>query len=166
MARLPIAASFLGSLLVAGCKVPIPEPDARWDVTVSGDATNCRTDKDATAYENSYTYEVTWPNRDEGDVTTTEIRIDGEPFATGQTSGCTIEYASPTWLDEREQGYIKWNLVGNALEQQAAGGCEIAKEFDWDGTETITVEESTDTSIEEGCTYTLIVQGHFLGAGG
>jgi hypothetical protein len=166
MARLALASSLLGSALLAACKVPLPEPDARWDVTVRGNTTTCSIEKDVLEYEKSYTYEVSWPNKEDGDVTTTEIRIDGEPFATGQTAGCSIEYASPTWLDEREQGFIKWGLVGIAEQQQGAGGCEIEKEFDWYGSETITVEESTDTSIPEGCTYTMTVEGQFLGGGG
>jgi hypothetical protein len=164
MARLLLASSLLGSGL-SGCKVPLADPDARWEVTVTGDETDCTLDKGAVDYTHTYTYEVSWPNQDDGDVSTTELRIDGEPFATGTTAGCTIEYTSPTWLDEREQGYIKWHIVGTAQQQQAAGGCEIKDDFDWDGIETITVEESTDPEIEEGCTYSTTVQGHFLGGG-
>jgi hypothetical protein len=144
--------------LLVGCKLSAPEPDARWQVDLthgSKDAQTCYQQDDAHNMQETYVYEVTWPNKDDGDVTTTEITIDGEPFAAGQTSGCSIEYASPTWLDQRDQGYIKWSLVGKAEEQQGAGGCE-----------TITVEESTDTSIPEGCSYTVVVQGTFLGAGG
>ena len=165
MARLTLAFPLLGSA-IAGCAVPPAEPDARWDVTVHGYNTNCTIDKDVLEYEEQYTYEVRWPNKDDGDVTTTEIRISGEPFATGQTSGCSIEYASPTWLDEREQGYIKWGLVGIADQQQGAGGCEIKNEFDWYGTETITVTESTAPEIKAGCTYTTTVEGNYLGGGG
>jgi hypothetical protein len=166
MARLAFAALPAASVFLAACTVPIPEPDARWDVVVRGYSTDCSIDKDVLEYEESYTYEVSWPHKEDGDVTTTEIRISGEPFATGTTSGCTIEYVSPTWLDEREQGYLKWGLVGIADQQQGAGGCEIEKGFDWYGTETITVEESTTTEIETGCTYTMTVEGQFLGGGG
>lgn len=166
MARLALRSSLLGFAVLAACKVPLPEPDARWEVTVRGDATTCSIDKDVLAYEETYTYEVSWPNKDDGDVTTTEIRIDGEPFATGQTAGCSIEYASPTWLDEREQGFIKWGIVGIAEQQQSAGGCQIKNELDWYGTETITVTESTAPDIKTGCTYTTTVEGQYLGGGG
>ena len=165
MAPRLLASSLLG-FAVAGCAVPAAEPDARWDVTVRGDDTSCTIDKDVLDYEEHYTYEVRWPNKEDGDVTTTEIRIGGEPFATGQTAGCSIEYASPTWLDDRDQGFIKWGLVGIAEQQQGAGGCEIEKEFDWYGTETITVTESTDPEVETGCTYTMTVEGNYLGGGG
>jgi hypothetical protein len=166
MPRLVLAASILGSALFGACAVPAPEPDAEWDVTVRGDDTTCSLDKSVLDYEENYTYEVRWPNKDDGDVTTTEIRITGEPFATGQTSGCSIEYASPTWLDERDQGFIKWSLVGVADQQQGAGGCDIKDKFDWYGTETITVTESKDPEIPEGCTYTMTVEGNYLGGGG
>ena len=166
MARLAFASSLLGSAALSACAVPAPEPDASWEVTIHGDATTCSLEKSVLDYEETYTYEVRWPNKDDGDVTTTEIKIDGEPFATGQTAGCSIEYASPTWLDEREQGFIKWGLVGIADQQQGAGGCEIKDKFDWYGTETITVAESTDPAIKEGCTYTTTVEGNYLGGGG
>lgn len=166
MARLALASSLLGFAFLAACKVPLPEPDARWEVVVRGYETSCSLDKDVLEYEETYTYEVSWPNKDQGDVTTTQIRIDGESFATGQTEGCSIEYVSPTWLDERDQGYIKWGLVGVAEQQQGAGGCEIEKGFDWYGTETITVEESTTNEIAKGCTYTMTVEGQYLGGGG
>lgn len=145
---------------LVGCGTQTPDPDAVWEVTLTGDSTNCFDSTEG--YQNQYNYQIYYPSSD----ATTEIRIDGELFASGFTSGCTIEYSTPTWLEERDQGYLKWSIEGTAEAQQGAGGCSIAKKFDWYGTETITVEESTDPEISEGCTYTLTTTGFFKGSGG
>ena len=166
MARshLVLFSAALNGVVLDGCALKPPEPDARWQVTLTGDTTNCLTDG-SSGYQKTFTYEVTWPNKPD-DVTTTEIRIDGESFATGQTSGCSIEYQTPTWLEERDQGYLKWSIAGRADQQQNTGGCDIDDGLDWDGVETITIEESTDNTVPEGCTYTLLATGKFLGTGG
>ena len=157
----PVGFAFiLASISLMGCAEETEAPDGEWEVTVTGDANSCTTSTEG--YEENFVYQLFY------DGSETTVEIDGEGFASGTTSGCTLNYTSQTWLEERDGGDLQWDITGTATVQGAAGGCEgedLEEGLDWQGTETITVVSSEDESIPEDCTYTMTVSGVFLGGG-
>ena len=135
------------------CRPPL-EVDATWDVTVTGVETSCV--QDTTGFLKSYAYDIVY------DGTRAKIYIDNTMFATGDHRGCSLRYTSATYLEDSAEGNFTWDIDGAATVQGAAGGCDVQEGFDWEGTETLTVRESENPNIEEGCTYTMTVQGVFV----
>ena len=136
-----------------GCRPPL-EIDATWDVTVTGLETTCV--EDTTRFLKSYTYDIVY------DGTRAKIYIDNTIFAVGDQRGCSLKYTSSIYLEDSAEGDFTWYVDGEAIVQGAAGGCDVQEGFDWDGTETLRVRDSENPNIEEGCTYTMTVQGVFV----
>jgi hypothetical protein len=152
------------SLAMASCATEEVVPDGEWQVNVTGLSTDCceANDEDLCAgdlegYQEGFAYQLFF------DGSTTEIKVDGDRFATGITTGCNIEYSSSIWLEERDGGSLNWQIIGQAQYQGAAGGCSIENDLDWAGTEVLTVIQSDDPSAPLGCTYTMSVEGSFTG---
>ncbi len=154
-----LAAPVLAAAVLAGCGGSVGEPDGVWQVSVvSTEASDfgsaCAQDAEYSLIEDQFSYEL----YQEGSAI--QLRIDGEVFAAGAfTSGCTIEYDSPAWLDEFNGAEIQWQLEGNATIDGAAGGCVDDQNLDWQGSETITVIRSDTDALPVGCTRSLTVTG-------
>ncbi len=128
-------------------------PDAEWDVTVTGVETDC-TDDTSAGFQQTYTYQrlATGSN--------VELRIEGDVFATGLMAGCTLDYSTPTWIEERDGGDFRWILNGEAdFNVYGTSACDVDEPYDWLGEEVITVVESENPDVPEGCTYTFEVFG-------
>jgi len=152
------------SLGLASCATDEVVPDGEWQVEVTGLSTDCceANDEDLCAadlegYQKSFAYQLFF------DGSATEIKVDGDSFALGITSGCNLEYSSSIWLEEREGFSLNWQIVGSAQYQGAAGGCSTPDELDWSGTEVLTVIQSDDPSAPLGCTYVMSVEGTLAG---
>ena len=147
--------SLLLFLLVA-CKEDI-EPNGRWNVTITGSGSEDPCIESTEGFQETYEYAL----YDEGSFL--EIRVDGEPFATGEFRGCAITYESGVYLEESTNGNFRWQIEGRSDVESAAGGCpDVPDDYDWFGTETLTVVSTENDTIEEGCTYNMDTTGVFI----
>lgn len=137
-------------------------PDDIYEVTVTGgdidgdeDATDCTTS--TVGFEETYNYEL---YHNGGEVS---IEINGQWFANGVVRGCKIEYESAAYLEETsDDANFTWQIVGDTMAQNQAGGCDISDGLDWSGTERFTVLSSSSDSVEEGCSYEMNVTGKLV----
>ena len=128
-------------------------PGEYWKVQLSG-AENACTGNGAD-YSAEYEYRVVF---DGNDIT---LAIGDDIWATGIAEGCTLNYSSLVWSDERDGYEIEWEILGNSVVNVGGnGGC--TSESDWEGTETFVVDTSEHPDVQPGCTYTLDVTGQFL----
>jgi len=146
------------AILALGCGSPPAEPDGSWAVTVTGLETDCTDSSEG--YQKSFTYQLFY---DETDLSLVELRIDDESFATGFVSGCSISYQSAIWLEEDDGGNYRWQIVGEAEHQGAAGGCEIPDDRDWYGSETLVIVDSENEDVPAGCIYEMSAEGNWAG---
>lgn len=149
--RYGVSAGVATALALGACGPQKPEPDNSYEITVTGTTNTCTTD--TSGYREVYQYDLYY------DGAAVEIDVDDVPMATGSISGCKIEYVTSTWLEDRPNDtYLRWAMEGSAKFQGLAGGC-VDDPYDWDGTETITVTESSDPDVPVDCTYTMTAQG-------
>ncbi len=138
------------------------DPDAlHWEVTVVGLEDGCHADGETVAYREDFTYAVYF------DGSSTTLKIDGDTFATGVLSGCTITYESVETREDRGDGFVRWKLEGEALAQQEGASCGIEPDedgvqLDWQGTESFTLLETDLAGYELPCSYGMSVEGTFL----
>lgn len=139
------------ALTLVACGPADPDPDVSYEVTVTGETNGCT---DSTqGYRETFVYDLFF------DVASVLIEVDDVALATGEIRGCEIEYSTSIWLEENDDGtYMRWQIDGEATYQGAAGGC-LSGDNDWEGTETITVLESTDPAVAADCTYTMSTAG-------
>lgn len=137
---------------LAACE-PKEEPDLSYDVTITGETNGCTASTQG--YRETLQYDVFF---DPEEPHRLEIRVDDTPMALGSVTGCTINYATSTWLEERGDFTLQWSLEGKATYQSGGGGC-LDGEYDWEGEETITVVNSDDPEIVIGCTYAMSTLG-------
>ncbi len=140
-------------LVMAGCSAP-PLPGLYFEVDLSLGADGCN--DPAVGYEESLVYRVELIP----DSSDAVVAVEGDAFAHGSISGCTLTYSSVAWTEERDAGAVRWSLEGQAEIQRGDGSCGNAT--DWLGTETITVLTSEDPTIRPGCTYRIDVVGRFV----
>jgi len=133
-------------------------PDNEYDVVITGVDTNCTSSQEG--YQEKFRYQLYFPSGSDA-----ELHVGGEFFALGYRSGCQISYQSSVWLDERDEGWIRWQLTGSAEYQGATGGCDLPEGLDWSGTEQIEVTDSENPNVPEGCVYNLAVEGVYVGGG-
>ena len=161
----PFAASLplLGLLVACGGSEEEVTPDVAYEVTVTGLESDCTSSQEG--YQKGYTYLLYYD-----DVSTTQLELkiegeDGKPesFASGNRSGCRLDYESAVYLEDRSSGLLRWQLTGSAVYEGQAGGCDLDDGVDWLGEETITVVDSEDPDVPVGCTYAMEVQGSFRG---
>ena len=139
---------------LVACKETI-EPNGVWNLMVTGLGTDCVESEEG--FQQSYEYSLFY------DGSYVEVKVDGESFAAGQVRGCSVSYESGVYLEESEKGDFRWQIVGNADVEAAAGGCgDIPDEYDWYGTERLTVVSSENESVEAGCEYEMEVVGTFV----
>lgn len=142
----------LGGVLLGACG-PKLVPDGSFEVTVTGTATDCTTD--ATGYRETFVYDLFFTEH------VVDIYVEDTPFATGGITGCTINYETPTYLEERDGGTtLQWSLAGKAKYETSPGLCN--EDHGWVGTETITVVDSGDETVPMGCTYDMDVIGEYV----
>ena len=136
-----------------------PTPDGAWDVTVTGISSDCT--QSTQGYQGFFEYQLFSNGAD------IEVRIaqeDGstEGFAIGVRSGCALQYQSAVWLEEQDEGDLRWQITGEATYQGLAGGCDLTEGLDWEGTEIVEVVESLDENTPEGCTYLMTTEGVYI----
>ena len=135
-----------------------------WEVTIEGDPESDGNNEwtcgeGVSGYKKVYTYEMYQAG------SAVEIKIDGETFAMGEQRGCSLEYQSSIYLEDpdliAEDDSFRWKIEGSAEVQGAAGGCPdlMDTEFDWLGTETLTVVDSENETIPMSCTVLMNVAG-------
>lgn len=138
------------------------DPDAyHWEVHVVGADDGCHAEGETVPYQQEFTYALYY------DGSSATMKIDGDTFATGVVSGCTLNYESVETREDRGDGYVRWILEGEALHQQEGASCGIeaneeGQSLDWLGTETFTLLETDLPGYDTPCTYTMDVEGTFL----
>lgn len=128
-------------------------PGHYWELDVSTAADTCNSP--AVGYGDSFEYRL------EIGVEEVSVAIGPDTFATGTINGCTVEYDSVIWTEQRPAGEVLWTLHGEALAQRGDGACGIAS--DWIGTEVFTIVSSADPAIRPGCTFTTDLTGTYVG---
>lgn len=154
--------SYLFFFLFA-CKETI-EPSGIWEVEITGIGSNDVACTESTeGFQESYQYALYY------DGTFAEIKIKDSAstefvsFATGEQRGYSIDYESPTYLEESTDGNFNWQIVGTAFNDMGTEGSDnIPAELDWKGTETLTVTNSINPNVPEGCTYEMEVEGVYI----
>ena len=131
-----------------------PQPDGLWNVTVTGTSTNCVDTEEG--YQESFEYSLFYTG------SFVEMKIGEDVFATGQQRGCFLEYESAIYLEEADTNPFRWRISGRADVQGAAGGCDLSEDYDWEGTETLTVVDSENDNVEAECVYEMSVTGYVV----
>lgn len=137
---------------LAACE-PEEVPDMSYTVTITGETNGCTASTQG--YRETLQYDVFYDPEEQHRI---EIRVEETPMALGSVTGCTMKYATSTWLEERGAYTIQWSLEGKATYQSGGGGC-LDGEYDWEGEEVITVVASDDPEIAIDCTYTMSTLG-------
>lgn len=129
-----------------------------WDVTLTGTVDLCN---DPTiGYQEAFRYRLEFIEG--GNFV--DLAIGPDNFASGQISGCEINYETVVWGETRDGYDLRWRMEGEALYQQAGGcGTQLPPNVDWKGTEVFTVVQSSNPNIPPGCTYTLDAEGTYVG---
>jgi hypothetical protein len=136
---------------LVACKETI-EPNGIWTVTITGLETDCIESEEG--YQETYEYSLFY------DGSYVDIKVDGESFASGQIRGCSIQYESGIYLEESDSGDFRWKISGTGDVEAEAGGCgDIPDEYDWYGTETLTVVSSENEDVAEDCEYVMETTG-------
>lgn len=91
------------------------------------------------------------------------VGTEGAVFATGAIAGCALSYQTGAWEEDRGNGLIRWELMGEARYSLGGSACELDDGVDWQGTETFTVLSSEDPDIETGCEAVLNATGTYVG---
>ena len=153
----------MGWLLIAflACKEK-PQPDNIWKVTVtglgsvSGLGPECVDPEATEGYQETFEYSLFYTG------SFVEIKIGEDVFATGQQRGCFVEYESAVYLEDADTNPLRWRISGRADVQQAAGSCDLSEDYDWEGTEVLTVIDSENEAIEANCVYEMSVTGYLV----
>lgn len=156
--------------LSLGCGAEVIPADGIWEVTIEGDPESDGSNEwtcgeGVSSYRKVYKYEMFQVG------SSIELKIKGETYATGEQRGCFLEYQSSIYLEDpdllAEEDSFRWKIDGEAEVQGAAGGCPDLQntEFDWLGTEVLTVVDSENETIPMGCTVLMNVAGIYLGTG-
>ena len=144
-------------LSLVSCKETI-EPDGIWSVEVEGVGSDdiwCTLDE--TGFQQTYEYSLYY------DGSALELEVDGDAFATGEVYGCSISYSSYIYLESSDAGDFRWRIDGEADAEASGGSCDdIPDQYDWYGTETLTVVDTDNDAVPEGCTYNMTVQGTYI----
>jgi hypothetical protein len=135
------------------------DPEAYyWDVELLGTHSTCHDEDNAVGYDVSFTYGLHFA----GSAAT--LKIEGNTFASGLLTGCDLAYSSGVYGQDRDQGFVQWELIGEAVIDYGDDACGLADDtngapLDWVGVETFHIVYSEDPAIEEGCLYELSVAG-------
>lgn len=151
-----LPATLLAAALGTGCQESAT--GFTWEVTATGVEDLCNVPPQA--YQESFDYTLFFSG------SMTDLRVQGQSFATGEISGCNLSYVSPIMGEKRPSGaLVKWQLEGDATLRQGGASCDLPEDRDWVGTEIFTIVESEDPDLVAGCSYTLSLEGTYLGSG-
>jgi hypothetical protein len=143
--------------VVAGCASEVRQGKV-WEVTSLATEDLCN---DPTVpYRETFEYRVTF----DGPAATLHIG-DGK-FAAGVLEGCDLRYETVVWAEKREEGNLRWQLTGSASIYTGGETCLLDSGKDWLGSEVVEIVYSEIPDIEAGCTYTMELEGVYLGEGG
>ena len=157
-----LAAALFGSLVGSGCGSSFLEcPESDYEYTLSAaSSSEDSTCSDATD-ERALVYRIVMASFTE---TTEEwdIFVQSEERTPSGELGCTflgrgtlrgreVTYSSPPFEEERDDGRVRWSMTGRAT---LDSGRVL-----WEGTETISVLESTDASVQTGCDHVQSLAG-------
>ena len=149
--------AFLGFFgVLNGCSSESLE-GMRWEVTAL--ATEDLFNDPTVAYQETFEYRVVF----DGPAAT--LHVDDGTFAAGVVEGCDLRYETVVWAEKREEGNLRWQLTGSASVYTGGDSCLLDGGKDWVGTEVVEVLYSEIPEIEAGCTYTMELEGTFLGDG-
>jgi len=152
-------APLLMLLVACGEEEFVLDPEAYyWDVELLGTHSTCHDDSNAVGYEDGFLYGLHF----QGSAAT--LKIEGNTFASGLLTGCELEYSSGVYGQDRDRGFIQWELVGEAVIDYGDDACGLGNDdngrsLDWVGTETFHIVYSEDPAVEEGCLYEISVVG-------
>ncbi len=149
-----LAAMAMGVL--GGCG-PEPLPGYLWRVKVVGAEDTCNDPPVDYTDEQTFDYRLEYSGSD------VSIAIGEDAFASGTIAGCEIGYHSVVWPAKKDGMDLKWQLTGDATFRNGGTTCNLDVGIDWSGTETFEVVDSDHPNIEEGCTYTLRLEGAYIG---
>src|SRR5678816_3318938 len=126
---------WLSGVLAVGSVCTDPQPPGHlWHLKVTGATDTCNDPPVDYSGPKEFDYLLRF------DGAQVSLAIDGDAFAKGQISGCSIVYESVVWGEPRgdnDEYEIRWQITGDA--QYRAGGttCNLAAGLDWRGTETL-----------------------------
>ena len=130
------------------------ESDGSWGMSITGLETSCPGSEGA--LRENLIYDLYYQG------SFVEIRIGDELFATGQRSGCYLEYQSSEYVEKAPGGDFVWSISGTAEYQGEAKGCtQLPDKTDWYGSETILVTSSENEDFPEQCYYETQTVGVF-----
>lgn len=136
-----------------GCKGVLPGAYWQLEQSTSEDLCNSSTQNASGSFEYRVVYDLQ-------DIT---IAIGEDEFATGTVNGCTFDYETVVWPEERDGYDIAWRMEGGATVSKGGGdGCTVDGGGDWAGTEVFTIITSEDPELSPGCTYTVEMTGTFV----
>jgi len=128
-----------------------------WEVTALATEDLCN--DPTVAYQETFEYRVTF----DGPAAT--LHVDDGTFAAGVLEGCDLRYETVVWAEKRDEGNIRWQLTGSASVYTGGDTCLLDSGKDWLGSEVVEVLYSEISGIEAGCTYTMELEGTYLGGG-
>lgn len=153
MGRAPLA--FVGMALLGGCNHDVS--GFIWAVDVVDAHDTCNTPP--RDYPGPLHMEYTMVF--DGGQTT--LYFEGSPFATGTIAGCAVHYESVVWADDHGGKPLRWQIVGDATYEPGGDDCGLDTDLDWQGTEEFDIISSEDPTVAVGCSYTLDLEGRYLG---
>lgn len=154
------------AVMLAGCGEG-DLPGHYWDVDLSVLEDTCNASQ--VGYSETLEYRVVY------DLEDIEVAVGPDVFAAGTSSGCKLTYQTITWTEPRAAGDVQWRISGAALvEQGTTGSCQVQNPIeecpnvpafaaDWRGCEVFTIVSSEDPDIDPGCTYTVQLNGTYVG---
>ncbi len=151
--RCVLIAAIAGCTALFGCGET--DPGWAWDVTLTARNDDCN--DPPVPYQETLEYVLSF------DEDLAILAQDGVRFATGTSALCTLDYASLTWVEEREGHRVEWMLRGSALHRQGGTSCNLPPDLDWRGTETILILDSEHPDLAPGCRFTMDAEGVYLG---
>ena len=150
-----IAAAVIASPVLLGACGGEALDGFEWDIKLTG--TNGNEYTDDLRYRLSFEPESAYVN----------LAIGPDNFASGQISGCRIDYESVVWGEPRDGFDVRWKIEGTATYQQSSGcDTQLPEGVDWKGEEVFVIVQSEHPDIPPGATYTVDTEGVYVGEAG
>lgn len=149
--------ALLALLVLSGSACSESLTGFEWDVTLTAIEDGCN--PEPIGYQQTFRYRLVF------DGAHARLYIGENGFANGTLSGCSIQYSSVTWGEEREDYTYRWVLTGDAAYRQGSG-CDTqlpGPNVDWFGTETFTIIDTDDPDIPPDCDYVMEAEGVYVG---
>jgi hypothetical protein len=145
------------SLTIVGCSSE-DAPGQTWQVTALAVEDLCN---DPTVkFLETFDYRILF----DGPAAT--LHIGDDAFAAGVLQGCDLQYETVVWSEQRDEGSLRWHLTGSASIYTGGDTCLLDGGKDWVGSEVVEVIFSDVPGIEAGCTYSMDLEGVYMGMAG